>query len=231
MVDWCSKYDGVYLMNEEAQTKVLDLVNSAVDVVELSVKMASKMLWLIMPGSARAFLVWDGAVYIPLQGLFKKYWKLEVRIGRTIIYEHVLPHQPIGDIVRAAIEPFNADIAGSEDWYYRDFDGAIRMGKNCTPPRGYKQITDSASDLGILLLIIGILSVLNNAGLYDWSSKLLSKAMTYLRNKKIMSRISNTLDLTEDIKTGVDNMDADTEYIKEKVNTIGRNIGVRLAIR
>lgn len=228
MVDWCTINDGVYLLTEQEQAKVLDIVNSAVDVVELSVKIASKMLWLILPGSDRAFLVWDGVAWIPLNGLFTKYWKVEVRIGRNLIYSHALLKQPISDILKTAIEPFDSEAAGSRNWYYRDFDGVIRKGSECTPPRGYRQISDSAKDIGIALLIIGILAALNNAGLYDWSSKLLSKAMTFLRNKKIMTRITNTLDLTEEINTSVLETGTDVNALQTELNKMNKRIGVRL---
>lgn len=230
-VDWCDIDHGVYLMSDAGRAKVLDLVNSAVDIVELSVKIASKMLWLVLPGSDRAFLVWDGVAWIPLDGLFTKYWKVEIRIGQHLIYAHPLLNQPIGDVVRSMIEPYNGVVNGSEEWYYRDFDGAIRKGKDCTPPRGYRRITDFAEDASIAMLIIGILWALNSAGLYDWSSKLISKAMTYLRNKKIMTRISNTLDITEEVKESVIESGTDIDTIKQQVQTLGRRVGVRLALR
>lgn len=229
--DWCTINDGVYLLSDVGQQKVLDIVNSAVDVVELTVKVASRVLWLILPGSNRAFKVWDGEIWIPLQGLFIKYWAIQVTIGQLVIYKHAMPHRPIGDIMREMIAPYDAEIPGSRDWYYKDFDGTVRKGSECTPPRGYRQITDGANDLGIILIIIGILWALNSAGLYDWSSKLLSKAMTFIRNKRLNNRIATTLDLSEEIKERVVDMGTDVDVMNSVINDVGGKIGVRLVIR
>lgn len=146
---------GVPLCTQKQIIWILDALYTALLLGGLYMVYYGKVLNFIFP-SDLAICIWDGAGVPDFRIPKKNYAWARYKIN-GIPYAVRLFNVALNDDWTKWLE-IKTYIPGSDEWYYRDSDGTVKKGKNCTVPRGYN-LVDVANDVFPILIIIAIIII------------------------------------------------------------------------
>jgi len=235
----CTVDDGTKLKTYDFLCDLMDALYKAMTLeVNVMAYLGHNDVYITFPSKHVVYLWKDGQVPdFRLQR--KKFWAVKLTIFGAVGLIVPLP--------KIAIDPkislwWNRALTlpGSENWDYKDDDGVVKKGINCTEPRGYNLITDGLDDAGLILLFLIICIIIGKL-----SINLLSRFIQSITNmrvinyeKDILGKVDKILSLLEpsqnvasyDIEDTLNEIKSLDLNEDEELASVKRILGVKLQI-
>lgn len=227
---FCSQNDGTTIIDQARWIRVLEQIRSYFLVIAPYLSLIVHNIFLKIPSSNLAVLVWDGST-VPALPVLTKFWA--VRIASNL-YPDVqitipLPKATIYEMGQSVLNFIDIPWPGSENWYYYVEGEEPRLGTTFDPVKTFSVVRDT-TNLILPLLITGlVLYLLNKLGLFSAVSAII-RSMIDIRIKRKTAKILSKLE------KGVGDIDAaislitNTEVLN-KIKDLDSKIGLRLAFQ
>lgn len=236
---WCSINDGVPLTLYDTVRNVVDKLYDAMVYAYAIGELHYKDLKIVFPSGLVIYIVQNWVV--PDFRLPQKlFWAIRFSVFGMPMYLP-LPKIPWKDIKTWLFRSLDISISGSEDWNFLDYDGVVRHGHDCTPPRTYKFLTDGTVDFGPFILGMTLAVVLYKLGLLQAAWHLVKSIWSFIVNYHHRHLERDIMEKLEKLEGSLVGQPAETNisleeigvklrYIETELQSLITRVGIRYAL-